>query len=75
MRGHNVIFMAPYGDPPNGNESCRARSAITELEGTRRSMGQTKTFVTRMNLARVHPARDVASTGYCLANPAASTWG
>ena len=50
---------------------AREGVAVADLEGTRRAMGQTRAFSMRMNLARAHPAGDVASSGYCLANPGA----
>lgn len=69
MRGHNVIFMDPYDDPQWKPILAREGVAVADLEGTRRAMGQTRAFSVRMNLARAHPATDVASSGYCLANP------
>ena len=35
----------------------------------RRSMGQTLTVSKRINLAKMLPRKDLASSGYCLANP------
>jgi hypothetical protein len=32
-------------------------------------MGQTRRLAERMNLAAMTPSRDLASSGYCLANP------
>jgi hypothetical protein len=32
-------------------------------------MGYTSAFAERMNLAAAHPANDLASSGYCLADP------
>jgi hypothetical protein len=54
-RGLNPIFMDPVDDP--------------KWEPARRAMGQTLRFANRMNLAKMVPRNDLASTGYCLANP------
>ena len=68
MRGHNVIFMDPYDDPQWAPILAREGVRVADLEGTRRAMGQTRLFSQRINLARAIPARDVASSGNCLAN-------
>jgi hypothetical protein len=36
---------------------------------SRVAMGQTRRFAERMNLARMTPGNELASLGYCLANP------
>jgi hypothetical protein len=69
MRGHNVIFMDPYDDPQWKPILAREGVAVADLEGTRQALGQTRAFSARMNLARAYPARDISSTGYCLAGP------
>ena len=71
MRGHNVIFMDPYDDPQWKPILAREGVAVADLERTRRAMGQTRAFSERLNLARALPAGDLASTGFCLANPGA----
>lgn len=40
-------------------------------EPDRRQMGDTRRFADRMNLARMAPRGDLASSGYCLADPGA----
>lgn len=40
--------------------------------GVRRAMGQARTYAVKMNLAAMMPRGDLASSGYCLANAAAS---
>jgi hypothetical protein len=63
LRGHNPIFMDPYdglvlgtpGDP--------------QFEPIRRAMGQARRLAERANLAALQPHDEVASSGYCLANP------
>ncbi len=69
MRGHNVIFMDSYDDAEWKAILAREGVAVADLEGTRRAMGQTRAFSVRMNLGSAHPAGDLASTGYCLADP------
>jgi hypothetical protein len=71
LRGHNVIFMDPYDDAEWKAILAREGVAVADLEATRRAMGQTRAFSLRMNLGNTKPTRDVASTGYCLANPGA----
>lgn len=55
QRGLNPIFMDPIGDP--------------KWNLVRRSMGQTLVVSKRINLTKMLPRRDLASSGYCLANP------
>jgi hypothetical protein len=58
-RGLHPIYMDPYGVlpnyPPNGD--------------VRKNMGYTLTYANKMNLAKMIPCGDLASTKYCLANP------
>lgn len=61
MRGHNPIFMDPYDGEVLGPASDPKWDAI------RKSMGYTRQFAQRMNLAKTVPVKDIASTGYCLA--------
>ncbi len=68
MRGHNVVFMDPYDDAEWKAILAREGVAVADLEGTRRSMGQTRAFSQRVNLAKALPVEDVASSGFCLAN-------
>lgn len=64
-RGMNPIFMDPYqkGSPP---EKPRLDP---KWDGLRRAMGQTRLLADRMDLAAARPAGELASSGYCLANP------
>jgi hypothetical protein len=71
-RGHNPIFMDGYdgagygvgGDGFNFNHPPWVR--------VRTNLGYTLSYATRMNLAAMTPRGDLASSGYCLANPAAA---
>ena len=55
LRGLNPIFMDPIEDP--------------KYEPVRRALGQTLAVANQINLATMFPKKDLASTGYCLANP------
>ena len=63
LRGHNPIFMDPYG------RTLEGRSADEAWDPPRRAMGQTLRYARRMNLAAMRPRGNLASTKYCLANP------
>jgi hypothetical protein len=65
MRGHNPIYMDPLGDKGGFKVSK------TQLESAREAMGQTRRFAEHVNLAAMTPRGDLASTQYCLADPAA----
>ena len=54
-RGLNPIFMDPIWMP--------------EWESTRKAMGMTLAYANRMNLSTMRPRGDLASSGYCLADP------
>jgi len=55
LRGLNPIFMDPIGEP--------------KWDSVRRAMGQTLTVANRVDLARMIPREDLASSTYCLSNP------
>jgi hypothetical protein len=69
MRGHNLLFMDPYNDPQWEPILAREGVHVDDLEGTRRAMGIAHQWSERLNLAKTIPARDISSTGFCLANP------
>lgn len=62
-RGLNPIYMDPL------RKEDWFSISETQMESTRRAMGQTRKMADRMNLARMTPRNDLASTTYCLANP------
>jgi hypothetical protein len=62
-RGHNPIYMDPLRRPD------WVRSSEAEMEGAREAMGQTRRMAERVNLAAMTPRSELASTGYCLAEP------
>ena len=55
-RGYNVIFMDDLADIP-------------AFEGARVAMGQARRIADRLDLSRMVPRTDLASTRYCLASP------
>ncbi|MCI0540533.1 MAG: hypothetical protein L0Z50_35480, partial [Verrucomicrobiales bacterium] len=60
-RGHNPIFMDPYDRSVLGSSD--------QWDAVRRSLGQTRRLAERVDLARMTPTKDIASTKYCLAQP------
>jgi len=64
-RGHNPIFMDPY----DGMVVEQRRPFDPKWDPIRRSLGYTRRYAQRMNLARTLPLGRLASTGFCLAEP------
>ena len=62
LRGHNPILM-DWMDKPS------PWYGPADQEAMRKAMGQTRKMADRMRLAEMTPRSDLASTGYCLANP------
>ena len=63
LRGHNPIFMDPYDGVVLGEKFD------SKWEPIRLSMGHTRRYAEKMNLAEMRPRDDLASTKYCLAKP------
>ena len=71
-RGYQCLFMDPYLDAgknegrniPTGNTPDPYWNVMRE------SLGQSRRYAMRMDLAATEPHGELASTGYCLANPA-----
>ncbi len=64
-RGENPIWMDPYvKNPVLGPPKLPANPEIV-----RSNMGYTRDYADRMDLAAATPSKELASTGYCLANP------
>jgi hypothetical protein len=63
LRGLNPIFMDPY------DGAVLANRFDPRWEPIRGSMGYTRRYALRINLAAVLPREDVASSRYCLAAP------
>jgi hypothetical protein len=79
-RGHQPIFMDPWWSLYLGATEEIAGWSFTggvskdqrdypDWEPTRRAMGDTKRYADKMNLAQMTPHPELASSGYCLANP------
>jgi hypothetical protein len=64
MRGLNPLFMDPY------RQEVLQGGADSKWEPVRRAMGVTRRLADRVNLAAMTPRGELASSGYCLANPA-----
>jgi len=70
-RGCQCLFMDPYLDPshdPGRNNPVDGRPD-PYWDSIRKAMGQTRTYAERMNLAATAPHGELASTGFCLADP------
>ncbi len=65
LRGLNPLFMDPYDGTVIGNRFDPKWDPI------RKSLGYTRRFAERMNLAAMTPMNKLASSGYCLANASA----
>jgi hypothetical protein len=74
LRGHNELFMDPYGDPAWAPILASQGVGVRDAEAARRAMGLTRRYAGRIDLAASGPAPELASTGDCLACPAGSTW-
>jgi hypothetical protein len=61
LRGHNPIFMDPYRGVVLGQDRG--------WERIRAAMGHTRRLAERVNLPAMQPRNELATTGYCLANP------
>ena len=79
-RGHNPIFMDPWQGLYLGATEEIAGWSFTggiskdqrdypDWEPIRRAMGDTRRFAERMDLAKMIPHPELASSRYCLANP------
>lgn len=62
-RGHNPLFMDPY------QHELLGRGDPAQWDGLRQALGQTRRLALRLNLAAMAPDNELASTGYCLAQP------
>jgi hypothetical protein len=78
--GAGVIFMDPYlilWTPENRNLCSNPVNGVCSApapryEGFRRNVGYAVSYAERMNLAAMTPQGSLSTTGYCLANAAAS---
>ena len=63
LRGLNPIFMDPY------RHGVLDRGPDAQWVPIRRAMGVARRLAERINLAAMTPQKELASSGYCLANP------
>lgn len=63
VRGYNPLFMDPYDNRVLGKEKPESWEPI------RRSLGHARRVAEKLDLAAMTPRADLASTGYCLADP------
>ncbi len=76
-RGMNPLFMDPYRKIGKANEQnitwtdhlLQRVYLDDQWEPIRKNLGYTLLYAKRMNLAHAIPRNDLASSGYCLANP------
>ena len=62
-RGYNPIFMDPYDGLILGNKFDN------KYQPLRKSLGYTRKYAEKMNLNKITPQPELASTKYCLAQP------
>jgi len=70
-RGNQCLFMDPYLDPSHdpGRNDPVGGQPDPYWDPLRDAMGRTRTCAQRMNLAAAVPHAELASTGFCLADP------
>ena len=72
LRGHHPILMdfgLIAGLEPAGESPPRPECRRSSYEPARWAMGDTRRYAERIGLIDMQPGRDLASTGYALANP------
>ncbi len=69
LRGHNVLFMDPWGPLAGWYDPLRNAPDYPGYEEGRLAMRNTATYARRVNLADMTPRKDLASSEFCLANP------
>ncbi|MFN3650883.1 MAG: DUF6298 domain-containing protein [Armatimonadota bacterium] len=68
-RGHNPILMEHLPPVSFLDADYPLSSTDPGYSASREAMGQTRRYAERVNLAAMAPLPDLASTGYCLADP------
>jgi len=69
LRGNNVAFMDPYLVLWPGRNKPEGSRVDPYWEILRINIGYTRIYAEKMNLTAAKPHGELASTGYCLANP------
>ncbi len=67
--GENPIYMDVYDGAAYGQGAADSNPKDSTWVSLRKNLGYTLTYANRMNLAAMIPHPDLASSGYCLANP------
>jgi hypothetical protein len=69
-RGNNILFMDPYLMPyPGRNYTNNWANLDPYWDVIRSNIGYTRNYAERVNMSEMRPLNELASTGYCLANP------
>ncbi len=68
-RGHNPILMEHLPPQSMVLSDCPLTPDDPGYSASREAMGHARRLAERINLAAMTPSRDLASTGYCLADP------
>ncbi len=70
-RGNQCLFMDPYLDPSHdpGRNAPVGGKPDPYYDSLREAMGLTRTYAERMDLSRAIPHDELASSGFCLAEP------
>ena len=71
-RGLNPLFMDIYDGRAVGLGAQDGNPRDPAWEQLRRALGATRVVAERLDLARMRPLSDLASSGYCLADPRAA---
>jgi hypothetical protein len=72
LRGHNPLLYdlgIAGGANPDSSTALPGAPSFEALEPARHAMGDTRRFAQLVNLIRMQPRGELASTGYALANP------
>jgi hypothetical protein len=74
LRGLNPLFMDPWGPVPGRTRAGYAGAILNQrdyptYEPLRQALGATRRVALRLDLNRMLPRPDFASSGYCLADP------
>ena len=70
LRGNHTLFMDPYLVPWPGRNEPRGAQVDPQWDTLRQSLGHTRVYAEKVNLAEMAPREDLASTRYCLAHVA-----
>lgn len=72
LRGNNTLFMDPYLIPWPGRNCPDGGRPDPQWDPLRQSLGHTRLYAEKVDLAAMTPRGDLSSTAYCLASPGAA---